>query len=300
VEIGGALYDSNNSTGSAGQLLSSVGSGISWTNTTTTASGQNILTVSGSDTYYLTASDRSVGVATAGFIDTSVVMTGIGSVGIGTTIPRANLHVADEFLISAGSATTQHITQKAYTTNNGTLAWEASEGQLFSISNNLSTGSIFSVNDISGIPSIDVNADGTVQLAPFGLTEYVGVGLTNPTSKLHVSGDISINQTTVIGSATSTLSSTSQTVIHTGLSTSTYRSVEYNIQATQGTNFHVTKILALHNGTTAYSNEYGSIFNNTSVALFDVDISAGNIRLLATGSTSSTTNYTINYTATKL
>jgi hypothetical protein len=128
----------------------------------------------------------------------------------------------------------------------------------------------------------------------------IGIGTTNPTSKLHVSGDISINQTTVIGSTTSTLSSTSQTAIHTGLSTSSYRSVEYNIQATQGTNFHVTKILALHNGITAYSNEYGSIFNNTSVALFDVDISAGNIRLLATGSTSSTTNYTVNYTATKL
>jgi hypothetical protein len=300
VEISGALYDSNNAVGSSGQLLSSIGTGISWTNTTTTASGQNILTVSGSDTYYLTASDRSVGVATAGFIDTSVVMTGIGSVGIGTTIPRANLHVADEFLVAAGSATTQHITQRAYTTNNGTLAWEGSAGQLFSITNNLTSGSIFSVNDVSGIPSIDVDADGTIQLAPFGLSEYVGVGLTNPTSKLHVSGDISINQTTVIGSATSTLSSTSQTAIHTGLSTSTYRSVEYNIQATQGTNFHVTKILALHNGTTAYSNEYGSIFNNTSVALFDVDISAGNIRLLATGSTSSTTNYTINYTATKL
>jgi hypothetical protein len=119
-------------------------------------------------------------------------------------------------------------------------------------------------------------------------------------TSINVSGDISINQTTVIGSATSTLSSTSQTAIHTGLSTSTYRSVEYNIQATQGTNFHVTKILALHNGTTAYSNEYGSIFNNTYVALFDVDISAGNFRLLASGSTSSTTNYTINYTATKL
>ena len=54
------------------------------------------------------------------------------------------------------------------TQNNGTLSFEGSAGQLFSITNQLSSGSIFSVNDISGIPSIDVDADGTIQLAPFG------------------------------------------------------------------------------------------------------------------------------------
>ena len=117
---------------------------------------------------------------------------------------------------------------------------------------------------------------------------------------LNVDGNIAINQTTVVGSATSSLSTVTETAIHTGLSTSTYRSVEYNIQATQGTNFHVTKILALHNGTTAYHNEYGTIFNNTSVSTFNVDVSGGNIRLLATGASASQTDYVINFTATKI
>ena len=66
----------------------------------------------------------------------------------------------------------------------GTLSFEGSAGQLFSITNNLTSGSIFSVNDVSGIPSIDVDADGTIQLAPYSTTEYVGVGTTNPTAKL--------------------------------------------------------------------------------------------------------------------
>ena len=219
-------------------------------------------------------------------------------IGIGTASPAAALDVRGDLLVSAGSSTGQYITQRAYELNSGTLSWEGTAGQLFSITNNLTSGSIFSVNDVSGIPSIDVDANGTVSLVSYGGS--VGVGITNPTSKLHVSGDVAINQTTIVGSATSILSTISQTAIHSGLSTTTYRSVEYNIQATEGTNFHVTKILALHDGTTAYSNEYGSIFNNTSVALFNVDISSGNIRLLATGSTSSTTNYTVNYTATKL
>jgi len=117
---------------------------------------------------------------------------------------------------------------------------------------------------------------------------------------LNVAGNIAINQTTVVGSATSSLSTIAETAIHTGLSTSTYRSVEYNIQATQGTNFHVTKILALHDGTNAYHNEYGTIYNNTSVATFNVDVFGGNIRLLGIGATSDQTDYVINFTATKI
>jgi hypothetical protein len=66
----------------------------------------------------------------------------------------------------------------------GWLSFEGSAGQLFSITNNLTSGSIFSVNDVSGIPSIDVNADGTIQLAPYG--GNVGVGVTTVSARLHV------------------------------------------------------------------------------------------------------------------
>lgn len=51
----------------------------------------------------------------------------------------------------------------------GTLSFQNSAGtQLFSINNNTTTGSIFSINDSSGLPAIDVNVDGTVDLAPYG------------------------------------------------------------------------------------------------------------------------------------
>ena len=128
----------------------------------------------------------------------------------------------------------------------------------------------------------------------------VGIGTDNPTQKLDVRGNILVNDTTVVGSETSSLSTLTQTAIHTALPVATYRSVEYTIQATQGTNFHATKILALHNGTTAYHSEYGTIFNNSSVASFDVDISGGNLRLLATGASASQTDYVVNFVATKV
>ena len=48
------------------------------------------------------------------------------------------------------------------------------------------------------MPSIDVNADGTIQLAPFGAGELVGIGTTVPSSKLHVVGDTLVTGVTTI------------------------------------------------------------------------------------------------------
>jgi hypothetical protein len=90
------------------------------------------------------------------------------------------------------------------TLNSGTLSFEGSAGQLFSITNNLTSGSIFSVNDVSGIPSIDVNADGTIQLAPYGTNEKVGIGTTNPQEKLDLVGNLKISGGISVGGTTGT------------------------------------------------------------------------------------------------
>jgi hypothetical protein len=56
---------------------------------------------------------------------------------------------------------------QTYPTSNGMLSFEGTAGQLFSITNDLS-GSIFSVNDVSGIPSIEVFANGQINIAQYG------------------------------------------------------------------------------------------------------------------------------------
>jgi hypothetical protein len=109
---------------------------------------------------------------------------------------------------AGGVDSTKNITLRGSSATNGTLSWEGSEGQLFSITNNLSSGSIYSVNDISGIPALDINADGTVSIGAY--YGNVGIGTELPTAKLDVVGSIKVNgsisspSSVLIGSASPT------------------------------------------------------------------------------------------------
>ena len=91
--------------------------------------------------------------------------------------------------------------------SDGSLLYEGSSGKLFGINNNLSSGWIFNVGDISGLPIIRANANGTIAMAEFAAN--VGIGLSNPSYKLHVAGDTNLSSTYVYRiNGTSVLSST--------------------------------------------------------------------------------------------
>jgi hypothetical protein len=141
----------------------------------------------------------------------SVRVDTTGKFGINTNAPLQTLDVRGNFLLAADSTTSTHITQKPYTINNGTLSWEGSAGQLFSITNNLTSGSIFSVNDVSGIPSIDVDANGTILFAPYG--GNIGVGTLTPAQKLHVVGSIIASSDIIINQSAISYSSSDNTAV---------------------------------------------------------------------------------------
>ncbi len=97
--------------------------------------------------------------------DKNLVIT--PSVGSGTAEPTITFSGADSTLGP------QSLQARIYPTSNGTLSFEGSAGQLFSITNSL-TGTIFSVNDVSGLPSIEVFDSGVVRLARYSGRVIIG------------------------------------------------------------------------------------------------------------------------------
>lgn len=91
---------------------------------------------------------------------------------------------------------------------------------------------------------------------------------------------------------TASTSSTTQTAIAT-YSATTYGSAKLLVVAKRGTERQISELLIVHDGTTAVATEYGQVYTDASLVTFDVDISGGNIRLLATANSATTTNYTI-------
>jgi hypothetical protein len=71
--------------------------------------------------------------------------------------------------------------------SDGTITWNGASGSLFSIADSL-TGSLMSVNDISGLPLLEVFSDNRVIVGQFGAR--LGIGTVNPSSsaKLHIAG----------------------------------------------------------------------------------------------------------------
>ena len=91
------------------------------------------------------------------------------------------------------------------------------------------------------------------------------------------------DDTAIIGNTltSTTVASTSATTIATHAA-ATYRTVKYLVQCTQGTDYHSTEINLIHDGTTVYITEYGTLFDNASLGTFNATISGGNILLQIT------------------
>jgi len=245
-----------------------------------------------------------------------------GTISTETTTFNNDLEIKGDFIVQGDFVTvnvqevlvedkniilgfTTTITPNDTTANGGGISIASTEGNPLIVG--LSTydkykqfswhqeGSFTDLNTDAWISNYAISIGSTSLENGVGLGVGTAIRLYNSGSivanSISASGIVSATQVTPIGFTTS-LTTVSPTPIYS-ISTSSSRSVEYDVQAVEGNNYLRTKINALHDGSTAYHTEYGTIYNNISVASFDVDVSGGNMRLVAIGNTSDQIDYTI-------
>lgn len=130
------------------------------------------------------------------------------------------------------------------------------------------------------------------------INQRLGIKTSSPSATLDVVGDIEINSNVRLNSEATTLTTTTKTQI-ASFPVASFRSGKLIVQAYDSVTgeVHISELLVAHNGTTASSTEYGVVYTGANpLAVFDVDISGGNVRLMATRTTVNPTMYTISET----
>ena len=90
---------------------------------------------------------------------------------------------------------------------------------------------------------------------------------------------------------TATTTATTETAIATYVAAD-YTAMELTVVADSGGERTITKLLVVHNGTTASATQYGEVSTATVLSTYDVDVSGSNVRLLATPASATSTEFT--------
>jgi len=149
------------------------------------------------------------------------------------------------------------------------------------------------VNNIVGVAATftgDVSIAGTLTYED--VTNIDSVGIVTARSGVFF-GSPTVSAI-ITNSATTTTES--QTSIDS-FSASTYRSAKYQVQITRGSEYQVTEISIVHDGSDSYGTEYATLKTGETLSTFSTDISGGNVRLLATPSSSTSTVFKFTKTA---
>ena len=157
---------------------------------------------------------------------------------------------------------------------------------------------------LTGTPDITVNNIVGVAATFTGNVSIAGTVTYDDVTNVDSVGIVTARSGVFFGSPTvsailtnsATTTTTDQTSIDS-FSASTYRSAKYQVQITRGSEYQVTEISIVHDGSDSFGTEYATIKTGETLSTFSTDISGGNVRLLATPSSSSSTVFKFTKTA---
>lgn len=120
---------------------------------------------------------------------------------------------------------------------------------------------------------------------------------------LNISTGFYTNKATYISNTASFTDNVAAQVVDSFALTSA-RTIKYLLQVNAtAIGFQSTEIMLLHNGTDAFLTEYATLTSNTvqgNMAVFTVNVASGNVNLLISPTTNSTTTSTVNFQRTTL
>jgi hypothetical protein len=180
-------------------------------------------------------------------------------VGIGTTDPLTNLHIAN-----SGSAA-QLSLERTDTSDTLKLVIGSSYGYLQNTTGPLSLGTT-----------------GGNQQFYIATSGNVGIGTTSLGEKLEVAGNIKIQSTLLSNQENTDIDSAAAEVV-AQVAHATYTAAFFDFVVKKGTNVRSGTVYACHDGTNVEFTETSTNdLGNTSDVTLSVDISGANMRLLAT------------------
>jgi hypothetical protein len=98
-----------------------------------------------------------------------------------------------------------------------------------------------------------------------------------------MAGKIYISGKVIASGSWTAVAGTPQTIdTISGISTNNFKTAEYTIHIENGSNFQAQKVLAMQNGTNAFSQEYAVMYETSLLVGMGVTISSGNFELRAT------------------
>jgi hypothetical protein len=227
----------------------------------------------------------------------------VGRVGLGVTNPVLRLQVAaSNSSVSTAIAATENNYLSGFRSSQLIYNPVDTTGTTYGISNsNLGLLSFLNCTNVL----IGTNGETPVIFATTSLERMritgagnVGIGTTSPSATLDVVGAIEVNSNVNLNSEATTLATTTKTQV-ASFAVASFRSGKLIVQAYDSVTgeVHISELLVAHNGTTASSTEYGVVYTGSNpLVVYDVDISSGNVRLMATRTTANSTQYKVSET----
>jgi hypothetical protein len=199
-------------------------------------------------------------------------ITSAGNVGIGTTSPANKLQVSGSGRVFNAVSSNDQVVGSLTCTTGGisTLGFNA-----------VGSASDYHVRVGASTTNFVAFTNDTERLRITSAGD-VGIGTTSPSQKLDVQGNITITKTILSNQENLDVDSGATRVIAT-IASATYDAAFFDFVIKKGTNLRAGTVYATHNGTSVEFTETSTNdLGNTSDVTLSVDLSGGNIRLLAT------------------